>query len=83
MNSAITSYAALSLQPPFLQELMNEPIVSAGLVMGPRRFGTIFSMLLAGRLIGRLDTRIILLAGLTITAWAFYAMSRWTRTSRT
>jgi MFS transporter, DHA2 family, multidrug resistance protein len=73
----ITSYAALSLQPPFLQELMNEPIITAGLVMGPRGFGTIFSMLLAGRLIGRVDTRLMLLAGLTITAWAFYAMSRW------
>lgn len=73
----ITSYAALSLQPPFLQELMNEPIVTAGLVMGPRGFGTIISMLLAGRLIGRLDTKIILFAGLTITAWSFYAMSRW------
>ena len=74
----VTSYAALSLQPPFLQGLMNEPIITAGLVMGPRGFGTIVSMLLAGRLIGRLDTRIILFAGLTISAWAFYAMTRWT-----
>jgi DHA2 family multidrug resistance protein len=74
----ITTYAALSLQPPFLQELMNEPIVTAGLVMGPRGLGTIFSMVLAGRLIGRLDTRIILFAGLSVSAWAFYAMSRWT-----
>ena len=74
----VTSYAALSLQPPFLQGLMNEPIVTAGLVMGPRGFGTIVSMLLAGRLIGRLDTRIILFAGLTVSAWAFYAMTRWT-----
>jgi len=74
----ITSFAALSLQPPYLQELMNEPVVTAGLVMGPRGLGIIFSMFLAGRLIGRVDTRIILLAGLTISAWAFYAMSRWT-----
>ncbi len=73
----ITSYAALSLQPPFLQELMNEPIVTAGLVMGPRGFGTIVSMLLAGRLIGRVDTRLILFAGLAVSAWAFYAMSLW------
>ncbi len=74
----ITSYAALSLQPPFLQGLLNEPIVTAGLVMGPRGVGTVISMFIAGRLIGRLDTRIILLAGLTITAWAFYTMSHWT-----
>jgi MFS transporter, DHA2 family, multidrug resistance protein len=73
----VSSYAALSLQPPFLQELLNEPIVTAGLVMGPRGFGTIVSMLVAGRLIGRVDTRLILFTGLITTAWAFYAMSRW------
>ncbi len=73
----ITSYAALSLQPPFLQGLLNEPIITAGLVMGPRGFGTIISMFLVGRLIGRLDTRIILLSGMTITACAFYTMSHW------
>ena len=73
----ITSYSALSLQPPFLQELMNEPIITAGLVMGPRGFGTIVSMLLAGRLIGRLDTRIMLFTGLAALAWSFYTMSNW------
>ncbi|GLR67118.1 EmrB/QacA family drug resistance transporter [Acidocella aquatica] len=78
ISLGITTYAALSLQPPYLQELMNEPIVTAGLVMGPRGVGTIFSMLLAGRLLGLVDTRIILFAGLTVSAWAFYAMSRWT-----
>jgi DHA2 family multidrug resistance protein len=73
----ITSYAALSLQPPYLQGLMNEPIVTAGLVMGPRGFGTIFSMLVAGRLIGKMDTRLILFAGLVIASWSFYDMSHW------
>ena len=73
----IGSYAALSLQPPFLQNLMNEPIITAGLVMGPRGFGTIAAMLAAGRLIGRVDTRLILFAGLITTAGAFYTMSRW------
>ncbi len=77
ISVGITSYAALSLQPPYLQGLMNEPIVTAGLVMGPRGFGTIFSMLLVGRLIGHVDTRIILFVGLAVSAWAFYAMSRW------
>jgi DHA2 family multidrug resistance protein len=73
----ITSLAALSLQPPFLQGLLNEPIVTAGLVMGPRGFGTIASMLAAGRLIGRVDIRLILFTGLVTMGWAFYAMSGW------
>ena len=74
----VNSFAALSLQPPFLQELMNDPIVTAGLVMGPRGLGTIIAMLIAGQIMGRVDTRLILGLGLLLMAWAFHAMSGWT-----
>ena len=73
----ITSFAALALQPPFLQVLLNEPIVTAGLIMGPRGVGTIVSMLVAGRLIGYVDIRLLLFSGLVTMGWAFYAMSGW------
>ena len=36
----LTYYASMALQPPYLQELMNYPVVTAGLVMGPRGVGT-------------------------------------------
>src|ERR1700677_1751408 len=39
----LTYYASLALQPPSLQHLMNYPIVSAGLVLGPRGVGTMGS----------------------------------------
>ncbi len=78
-GAGITSFAALSLQPPFLQGLANEPIVTAGLVMGPRGVGTFLSVLLTGRLIGKVDNRIILLAGLSLSAWAFDMMTGWTQ----
>jgi DHA2 family multidrug resistance protein len=57
---------------------MNYPIVSAGIVMGPRGVGTMGAMLVVGRLIGRLDTRLLLGTGLGLTAWSFYAMTGWT-----
>jgi DHA2 family multidrug resistance protein len=79
IGTGITTFAAISLQPPFLQGLANEPIVTAGLVMGPRGVGTFVSVLLTGRLIGKLDDRLILLAGLIVTSWAFYMMSGWTQ----
>jgi DHA2 family multidrug resistance protein len=66
------------LQPPYLQELMDYPVVTAGLVMGPRGVGTMASMLIVGRLVGRTDTRILLAIGLTLTAWSFYQMTGWT-----
>jgi MFS transporter, DHA2 family, multidrug resistance protein len=74
----LTYYSSLALQPPYLQELMNYPVVTAGLVMGPRGMGTMASMLIVGRLVGRVDTRILLGIGLAMTAWSFYAMTGWT-----
>jgi DHA2 family multidrug resistance protein len=74
----LTYYASLALQPPYLQDLMGYPVVTAGLVMGPRGIGTMAAMLAAGQLIGRVDTRILLAAGLGLTAWSFYVMTGWT-----
>ncbi len=74
----LTYYASLALQPPYLQNLMGYPVVTAGLVLGPRGLGTMISMLVIGRLTGRLDTRVLLGAGLGLTAWAFYAATGWT-----
>jgi MFS transporter, DHA2 family, multidrug resistance protein len=74
----LTYYSSLALQPPFLQDLMNYPVVTAGFVMGPRGVGTMASMLIVGRLVGRVDTRILLGIGLGLTAWSFSAMTGWT-----
>ena len=74
----LTYYASLALQPPYLQQLMNYPVVTAGLVLGPRGIGTMAAMLLVGRLTGRVDTRLLLGIGLGITAWGFYVMTGWT-----
>jgi MFS transporter, DHA2 family, multidrug resistance protein len=74
----LTYYASLALQPPYLQNLMNYPIVSAGLVLGPRGIGTMAALLVVGKLIGRIDTRALLGIGLGTTAWSFYAMTGWT-----
>jgi MFS transporter, DHA2 family, multidrug resistance protein len=74
----LTYYASLALQPPYLQNLMNYPIVTAGLVLGPRGVGTMAAMMVVGRLIGPVDTRILLGTGLGLTAWSFYAMTGWT-----
>ena len=74
----LTYYASMALQPPYLQELMGYPVVTAGMVMGPRGVGTMASMLVVGRLVGRADTRLLLGIGLGFTAWSFYQMTGWT-----
>ena len=74
----LTYYASMALQPPYLQELMNYPVVTSGIIMGPRGVGTMVSMLVVGRLVGRTDMRILLAIGLGLTAWSFYKMTGWT-----
>ena len=74
----LTYYASLALQPPYLQNLMNYPIVTAGLVLGPRGIGTMGCLVIVGRLVGRVDTRLLLATGLGLTAWSFHVMTGWT-----
>jgi DHA2 family multidrug resistance protein len=73
----ITYLASLALLTPYLQTLMGYPVVTAGIVMGPRGLGTMACMFLVGRLIGRIDTRLLILIGLLLTAWAMYDMTGW------
>ncbi|HWY16716.1 MAG TPA: DHA2 family efflux MFS transporter permease subunit [Rhizomicrobium sp.] len=74
----LTYYASLALQPTYLQDLLNYPVVTAGLVVGPQGVGTMAAMLIVGRLIGRVDTRLLLAIGLALTAWAFHVITSWT-----
>jgi DHA2 family multidrug resistance protein len=74
----LTYYSSLALQSPYLQQLMNYPVVTAGFAMGPRGIGTMISMLVVGRLTGRLDTRLLLAIGLALTACSFDVMTGWT-----
>jgi MFS transporter, DHA2 family, multidrug resistance protein len=73
----ITYLASLALLTPYLQTLMGYPVVTAGIVMGPRGLGTMVCMFLVGRLVGRVDTRLLILTGLLLTAWAMYDMTGW------
>ena len=73
----ITYLASLALLTPYLQTLMGYPVVTAGIVMGPRGLGTMVCMFVVGRLIGRIDTRLLILIGLLLTAWAMYDMTGW------
>jgi MFS transporter, DHA2 family, multidrug resistance protein len=74
----VTYLASLALMTPYLQTLMNYPVTTAGVVMGPRGLGTMLCMFVVGKLIGKVDTRYLLAIGLGLTAWAMYEMIGWT-----
>jgi DHA2 family multidrug resistance protein len=52
-------------------------VVTAGLVMGPRGFGTIVAMLIYGRASNLVDQRLFVLLGLSIISITMYRMSGW------
>jgi DHA2 family multidrug resistance protein len=70
--------ASMALLPPYLQNLANYPVSTAGLVMAPRGVGTMVAMLLAGRLINRVGARILMLVGVAILADSMLRMAYWT-----
>jgi MFS transporter, DHA2 family, multidrug resistance protein len=74
----VTYLASLALMTPYLQTLMGYPVVTAGIIMGPRGVGTMICMFVVGKLIGRVDVRLLLAAGLGLTGWAMYEMTGWT-----
>jgi DHA2 family multidrug resistance protein len=65
------------LSPQLLQNELNYPVITAGLVMGPRGFGTIFAMMVFGRMSNRMDLRILVLFGMLTVGGTMYAMSLW------
>ena len=70
--------ATLALLPPFLQNLMGYPVVTTGLVLAPRGIGTMFAMLIVGRLIGRVDSRLLILVGLALAGISLWEMADFT-----
>jgi DHA2 family multidrug resistance protein len=57
-----------------MQTLMGYPVLTSGLLSMPRGVGSFCAMFLVGRLVGRVDTRAILFAGLLISCVALWQM---------
>ncbi|EKF75351.1 EmrB/QacA subfamily drug resistance transporter [Alcanivorax hongdengensis A-11-3] len=71
--------ATMALLPPFLQQWKDYPAVTTGLVLAPRGFGSLFSMMLVGRLMRtRLDPRLPVVAGLGFVTASLYLMTGFT-----
>ena len=70
--------ATLALSPPFLQNLLGYPVMTSGLVLAPRGVGTMVAMMIAGRLIGRIDTRYMIAIGLALLGYSLWEMSLFT-----
>jgi DHA2 family multidrug resistance protein len=65
---AVLYAATLALLPPLLQDLLNYPVVTTGLVTAPRGLGALAAMFIVGRLMGGVDIRLIIATGFRMAA---------------
>jgi DHA2 family multidrug resistance protein len=65
----------LALLPTMLQSLMNYPVFTTGLVTAPRGIGTMIAMFVVGRMINRVDNRLIILTGFLLTVLSLWQMT--------
>lgn len=65
----------LALLPPFLQHLMDFPVITVGALLAPRGIGAMAAMLMVSQLSRFVDMRLLILAGLGLTAWSMWVMA--------
>jgi DHA2 family multidrug resistance protein len=70
-------YATRALTPTMLENLFDYPVATTGLVTAPAGIGTMIAMLIAGRIIGKVDLRLTLFMGFVITAFALWQMAHY------
>jgi len=67
--------ATSALLPPMLEQLYGYPVVTAGFAMAPRGVGTMVAMLLVGRIIGKVDARLLMMIGMSLVAGSMWVMT--------
>jgi DHA2 family multidrug resistance protein len=67
--------AGLALLPPLLQNMYGYSVLQSGFLTAPRGVGTLLSMLIAGRLTGKVDARLLVGIGVLLMGVSLYMMT--------
>jgi DHA2 family multidrug resistance protein len=70
----IVIYGTVTLLPLFLQDLLGYSAYNSGLAVSPRGIGALISLLIAGQLIGKIDSRVLIGTGLGIRAVSLFML---------
>jgi DHA2 family multidrug resistance protein len=62
----------MALMPTYIQDLLDYPVFTTGLVLAPRGVGSMLAMLVVGRIIGKVDSRPIIAFGVVALALSFW-----------
>jgi len=69
-------FGSIILLPIFLQQLMGYNAFLAGLALAPGGIASMLAMPIAGRLVSRINPKIVLACGLLTTAYSVFTMAR-------
>ncbi len=72
----ITLMSTMALLPSMLQTLLGFPIIDTGEMLMPRGIGTMFAMMITGKISRSTDPRILMFVGAALMAGALYEMSK-------
>ncbi|HWA41899.1 MAG TPA: DHA2 family efflux MFS transporter permease subunit [Hypericibacter adhaerens] len=70
--------ATMALLPPYLQNLMDYPVITTGFILAPRGVGTMIAMMVVGRLLNHVDQRGLIGFGLALAAYSLWQMAGFT-----
>jgi DHA2 family multidrug resistance protein len=68
----VVLYGSTALLPLFLQTLLGYSAVNSGLAVSPRGLGSMVSMIVVGRLIGKIDSRYLIMFGFAVLAYSTF-----------
>jgi DHA2 family multidrug resistance protein len=66
----VVLYSTTALLPLFLQTLMRYPALNSGMAVSPRGVGAVISLMIVGRLVSRVDMRLLIVVGFSVLAYS-------------
>ncbi len=70
----VVLFGTMALVTPFLENVVGYPILTAGNLLAGRGIGTLFAMMLVGRLLRVIEARYLVLTGLIFATFTLYEM---------
>lgn len=71
----VLMFGTMSMLPPMLAGLFREPIIEVGIAMAPRGIGTFVATFIVGRMVTRVDIKVLAFIGLTGNALSSFLLS--------
>ena len=71
----VVLYGTIALLPLFLQTLLGYPALESGLAVSPRGIGAVISMIIVGRLVGKIDGRYLIMFGFGLIGFSTYLLA--------